>query len=118
MNFFQLQNKLFYSKKTEAGELDAEGEQAFVPFLFNRWLSFYNQNMCIFTNETLNKFSTIFENKQDTYKLYYNIIPRLKWQKIQYIKKKKREEESEVNLALIAKNKNISIRELKQYLNE
>ena len=118
MNFFQLQNKLFYSKKTEAGELDAEGEQAFVPFLFNRWLSFYNNNMCVFTNETLNKFSTIFENKQDTYKLYYNIIPRLKWQKIQYIKKKKREEESEVNLALIAKNKNISIRELKQYLNE
>ena len=44
MNFFQLQNKLFYSKKTDAGELDAEGEQAFVPFLFNRWLSFYNNN--------------------------------------------------------------------------
>jgi|TARA_R100000152_G_C6748165_1_gene171753 hypothetical protein len=118
MNFFQLQNKLFYSKKTEAGELDAEGEQAFVPFLFNRWLSFYNENMCIFTNETLNKFSTIFENKQDTYKLYYNIIPRLKWQKIKYIKKKKKEEEDKINLALIAKNKNISIRELKQYLNE
>ena len=74
--------------------------------------------MCVFTNETLNKFSTIFENKQDTYKLYYNIIPRLKWQKIKYIKKKKKEEESEINLALIAKNKNISIRELKQYLNE
>ena len=118
MNFFQLQNKLFYSKKAEAGELDAEGEQAFVPFLFNRWLSFYNNNMCVFTNETLNKFSTIFENKQDAYKLYYNIIPRLKWQKIRYIKKKKKEEESEIDLALIAKNKNISIRELKQYLNE
>ena len=118
MNFFQLQNKLFYSKKTDAGELDAEGEQAFVPFLFNRWLSFYNNNMCVFTNETLNKFSTIFENKQDVYKLYYNIIPRLKWQKIKYIKKMKREEEAEINLALIAKNKNISIRELKQYLNE
>ena len=118
MNFFQLQNKLFYSKKDNAGELDTEGEQAFVPFLFNRWLSFYNNDMCVFTNETLNKFSTIFENKQDTYKLYYNIIPRLKWQKIKYIKKKKKEEESEINLALIAKNKNISIRELKQYLNE
>jgi|TARA_R110001583_G_scaffold48281_3_gene151299 hypothetical protein len=118
MNFFQLQNKLFYSNKTEAGELDAEGEQAFVPFLFNRWLSFYNNNMCVFVNETLNKFSTVFENKQDTYKLYYNIIPRLKWQKISYIKKKKREEETEINLALIAKNKNISIRELRQYLNE
>ena len=28
MNFFQLQNKLFYSKKEEAGDLDTEGEQA------------------------------------------------------------------------------------------
>ena len=42
MNFFQLQNKLFYSKKEDAGYLDSEGEQAFVPFLFNRWLSFYD----------------------------------------------------------------------------
>jgi len=33
MNFFQLQNKLFYSKKDKAGDLDAEGEQSFVPFL-------------------------------------------------------------------------------------
>ena len=60
MNFFQLQNKLFYSKKDKAGELDAEGEQAFVPFLFNRWLSFYNKELPGFVNETLNKFGGIF----------------------------------------------------------
>ena len=118
MNFFQIQNKLFYSKKTEAGELDTEGEQAFVPFLFNRWLSFYNNDMCVFVNETINKFSTIFEDKQQTYKLYYNLIPSLKWKKITYIKKKKREDDSEIDLALIAKNRNISIRELKQYLDK
>tara|TARA_R100001224_G_C3991911_1_gene139571 strand:+ start:382 stop:738 length:357 start_codon:yes stop_codon:yes gene_type:complete len=116
MNFFQLQNKLFYSKKEDAGYLDSEGEQAFVPFLFNRWLSFYDNNMCVFTNETLNKFSTIFDNKQESYKLYYYLIPRLKWKKISYIKKKKKEEE-EVDLSSIAKNKNMSVRELKMYLN-
>ena len=116
MNFFQLQNKLFYSKKEDAGYLDSEGEQAFVPFLFNRWLSFYDNNMCVFTNETLNKFSTIFDNKQESYKLYYYLIPRLKWKKISYIKKKKKEEE-EVELSSIAKNKNMSVRELKMYLN-
>ena len=115
MNFFQLQNKLFYSKKTEAGELDTEGEQAFVPFLFNRWLSFYNNDMCVFVNETVNRFSTIFDDKQQTYKLYYNLIPRLKWKKITYIKKTKKEEE-EVDLASIAKNKNMSVRELKMYI--
>tara|TARA_R100000700_G_scaffold41020_1_gene59090 strand:- start:178 stop:534 length:357 start_codon:yes stop_codon:yes gene_type:complete len=116
MNFFQLQNKLFYSKKEDAGYLDSEGEQAFVPFLFNRWLSFYDNNMCVFTNETLNKFSTLFDNKQESYKLYYYLIPRLKWKKISYIKKKKKEEE-EVDLSSIAKNKNMSVRELKMYLN-
>ena len=115
MNFFQLQNKLFYSKKDNAGELDLEGEQSFVPFLFNRWLSFYNNDMCVFVNETINRFSTIFEDKQQTYKLYYNLIPRLKWKKITYIKKKKKEE-GEEDFNLIAKNKNISVRELKMYI--
>ena len=116
MNFFQLQNKLFYSKKDKAEDLDAEGEQAFVPFLFNRWLSFYNNDMCVFTNETFNKFSTIFDDKQQAYRLYYYLIPRLKWKKIKYIKKKKREAEEEENLELVAKNKNISKRELLQYV--
>jgi len=116
MNFFQLQNKLFYSKKGKAEDLDAAGEQAFVPFLFNRWLSFYNNDMCVFTNETFNKFSTIFDDKQQAYRLYYYFIPRLKWKKIAYIKKKKNEVEEEENLELIAKNKNISKRELLQYV--
>ena len=116
MNFFQLQNKLFYSKKDKAEALDAEGEQAFVPFLFNRWLSFYNNDMSVFTNETLNKFSTVFENKQDAYKLYYYLIPRLKFKRISYIKKIKKDKEEEVDLNLLAKNKNISVRELKSYI--
>ena len=117
MNFFQLQNKLFYSKKDKAEDLDAEGEQAFVPFLFNRWLTFYNNDMSVFVNETLNKFSTIFENKQDSYKLYYYLIPRLKFKKISYIKKVKKDKE-EVNLNLLAKNKNISVRELRAYIKD
>jgi len=116
MNFFQLQNKLFYSKKETAGDLDTEGEQSFVPFLFNRWLSFYNNDMCVFTNETLNKFSTIFDDKQLTYKLYFYLIPRLKWKRISYIKKKKKEDEEEQDLTLVAKNKNMSKRELLEYV--
>ena len=117
MNFFQLQNKLFYSKKDKAEYLDAEGEQAFVPFLFNRWLTFYNNDMSVFVNETLNKFSTIFENKQDSYKLYYYLIPRLKFKKISYIKKIKKDKEEE-NLNFLAKNKNISVRELRAYIKD
>tara|TARA_R110002012_G_scaffold258930_1_gene440063 strand:- start:5042 stop:5416 length:375 start_codon:yes stop_codon:yes gene_type:complete len=116
MNFFQLQNKLFYSKKETAGDLDTEGEQNFVPFLFNRWLSFYNNDMCVFTNETLNKFSTVFDDKQQSYRMYYYLIPRLKWKKISYIKKTKKDKEEEKDIALFAKNKNISKRELLAYV--
>ena len=119
MNFFQTQNKLFFSKKNDAGVLDLEGEQSFVPFLFNRWLSFYGKDTVNFTNETLNKFHSLFESKQEMYKLYYYLIPRLKFKRIQYIKKKKEivNEETD-NLALIASNNQISVRELQQYLND
>ena len=117
MNFFQLQNKLFYSKKDKAEDLDAEGEQAFVPFMFNRWLSFYNNDMSVFTNETFNRFGTIFDDNQQAYRLYYYLIPRLKWKKISYIKKKKKEEQ-EIDLTMIAKNRNMSIRELKTYIKD
>ena len=116
MNFFQLQNKLFYSKKDKAGELDAEGEQAFVPFLFNRWLSFYNTELPGFVNETLNRFGSIFDDKQETYKLYYYLIPRLKWKRITYIKKKKTDKDEIEGLYVVAKNKNISTREILQYV--
>ena len=116
MNFFQLQNKLFYSKKENASELDSEGEQAFVPFLFNRWLSFYSKELPGFVNETLNKFGNIFDDKQEAYKLYYYLIPRLKWKRISYIKKKKKDKEEIEGLNNIAKNKNISARELLEYV--
>lgn len=117
MNFFQLQNKLFYSKKNDSGILDVEGEQSFSPFLLNRWLSFYSKDTVNFTNETLNKFHSLFDDKQQNYKLYYYLIPRLKFKRIHYIKKKQRVlEEEDINLSLIANNKQISVRELKQYV--
>ena len=95
MNFFQIQNKLFFAnKKTQPEPLDQEGEQAFVPFLFNRWLTMYSKETVGFVNETLNKYCGIFDtDKQKTYKLYFNLIPRLKFKRINYIKKAKKDKE-------------------------
>ena len=116
MNFFQIQNKLFYSKKDNAGFLDQEGESAFVPFLLNRWLSFYSKDTPHFVNETLNRYTGLFEDNQQLYRLYYNLIPRLKFKRIKYIKKVKKSKEEEVDYAVFARSNNISIRELKQYV--
>jgi hypothetical protein len=122
MNFFQLQNKLFYSNKSKQPEpLDSEGEQAFVPFLFNRWLTMYSKGTVGFVNETLNKYCGIFDtDKQKTYQMYYNLIPRLKFKRISYIKKVKKDKEKQDEtdqLKMIAKNKNMSVRELEIYQN-
>lgn len=122
MNFFQLQNKLFYSDKRKSAEfLDSEGEQSFVPFLLNRWLTMYSKDTVGFTNETLNKYCGIFDtDKQKTYRLYYNLIPRLKFKRINYIKKVKKDKAAQEDLdqlKLIARNKNMSVRELKMYRN-
>ena len=120
MNFFQVQNKLFYSNKSKQPEpLDSEGEQSFVPFLFNRWLSMYSKDTVCFVNETLNKYCSIFgTDKQKTYRLYYNLIPRLKFKRISYIKKIKNDKQDETDqLKMIAKNNNISVRELEIYRN-
>mgnify|MGYP003627750319 CR=1 FL=1 len=122
MNFFQLQNKLFFSdKRKESGFLDSEGEQSFVPFLFNRWLSMYSKDTVGFVNSTLNKYCGIFDtDKQKTYRLYYNLIPRLKFKRINYVKKVKpdKDKQEEVSqLKMIAKNNNISVRELEIYKN-
>ena len=122
MNFFQLQNKLFYSDKRKKAEyLDSEGEQAFVPFLLNRWLSMYSKETVGFVNETLNKYCGIFDtDKQKTYRFYFNLIPRLKFKRISYVKKikKDKDKQDEIDtLKMIAKNKNISVRELEMYKN-
>ena len=122
MNFFQLQNKLFYSNKSKQPDpLDSEGEQAFVPFLFNRWLTMYSKDTVGFVNETLNKYCGIFDtDKQKTYQMYYNLIPRLKFKRISYIKKVKKDKEKQDEtdqLKMIAKNKNMSVRELEIYKN-
>tara|TARA_R110000764_G_scaffold20248_3_gene52111 strand:- start:4810 stop:5187 length:378 start_codon:yes stop_codon:yes gene_type:complete len=122
MNFFQLQNKLFYSDKRKPAEfLDSEGEGAFVPFLLNRWLTMYSKQTVSFVNDTLNKYCGVFDtDKQKTYRLYYNLIPRLKFKRINYIKKVKKDKAAQDDLEqlkLIARNKNMSVRELKMYRN-
>ena len=118
MNFFQLQNKLFFSdKRKQPDYIDSEGEQAFVPFLLNRWLSMYSKDTVSFTNNILNKYCSIFDDKQRMFRFYYNIIPRLQFKRISYIKKKKKDKTEEAeHLELIAKNKHISVRELRSYM--
>lgn len=118
MNFFQLLNCLFYNKKALTdSNLDSDSLQGFVPYMVNRWLSFYDRSKAVFVNETLNKYSYLFDDKNEMFKLYFNLIPQTRFKKIQYVKKKKEDKEKEAQgLDVIARNNCISIREVKQYM--
>jgi hypothetical protein len=118
MTFFDMLRNLFFTRKDTSNTLDTESQTHFVPFLLNRWLSFYGKEQCIIDNETLNKYTGLFEDKNDLYKLYFNFLPKLKFKKIEYIKKKKVDEldQKTLDVSLIAKHNNISKREISLYL--
>lgn len=117
MNFFDLLRKLVFSRKTNAEDLDIEGLQSFIPYMLNRWVSFYDKSQAVLVNETFNRFSTIFEDKNEYYKLYYNLLPTCKYKKISYVKKKKeKEDKADASIAIIARNQMISQREVEMYL--
>jgi hypothetical protein len=115
MNFFDILRSLLFAKKT-AEDLCSEGLQQFTPYMVNRWISFYDNSKTIFINETFNKFASLFEDKNEMYKLYFNLIPQSKFKKINYIKKKKETQDENPSVAVIAKNNMLSKREILQYI--
>lgn len=116
MTFFEVLSNTFHTKKVN--ELDQEGLGFFNGYMISRWLSFYSDSQCIFVNETLNKFGYIFQDKQQQYRLFFNLIPRLRFKKIQYIKKKKEQQEKEEKLPMVqvARQMFMSAKELQQYV--
>jgi hypothetical protein len=115
MNIFNIINSLFFSKKKIDLSLDSESQ--FSPYMINRWMSMYSDEMLVIINNTSNKYGGLFKNKDQQYNWYFNLFPKIRFKKIQYIKKNKKakEEIKEDNLPLIAKNKEISVRELRLY---
>lgn len=118
MTFFDLLRKILFKSNSLSGEDDISN---FSTYMLNRWVSFYDRPKALFINETLNKYHSIFESINDLFDLYYNLIPASKTKKISYVKKAKTEnngddKQREKDYTIIARNNNISVREIKQYI--
>lgn len=113
MNIFKLINSILFSK-SKPDPLDSEGQSSFSSFMLNRWISFYDKSQSVVINETFNKFGSLFEDKDEMYKLYCNLMPKRRFKKINYIKKQAKKED-EVSLEF-AKNHQLSKRELMIYV--
>ena len=115
--FDHLNSLVFKNKRSE--DLNDDYLQTFLPYMVNRWFSFYGEAQAVFVNSTLNKYIGIFgTDKYRQYKFYEHIIPRCRFKRLSYIKKKKKagKEEEIEHLELAAKNMQLSVRELKQYI--
>lgn len=107
MTFWELLGNVLYKKHHV--QLNIEEEQLYNAYMFNRWASMYSVDMVPFVNETLNRYSSVFTTKQEQYDFMMNIVPQLRWRKLNYIKRKKDTEE-ELDFPV-----DISKRELKIY---
>lgn len=116
MTFFEILRCLLFSKNRNNEEVNNESLAQFTPFMVNRWLSFYDNSKTIFVNETLNRFTSLFEDKTDIYRFYNNLIPQFKFKKINYIKKNKEKKDEDNSIAVIAKNNMLSVREIQSYI--
>lgn len=82
-----------------------EGETQFNLFMVTRWCSMYSTNLVKILNETANIHSKTFTSKQEQYDFIFNILPKVKRKRLNYIKRNredKKEENTETkNLAKI-----------------
>lgn len=92
-------------------------------FMLNRYISMVNTTFCKFINQILNNYELVagIEDKNDLYKTYKAVLPKMDKVRFPYLKRKtsKRENRKEVNNEDILQYANlleISTREVRMYL--
>lgn len=99
MTIFQYLNSILYSKKKI--DLNCDDEQQFNYFMINRWTSMYSKEVCNYINNTSNKYWSLFTDKKPQYNYLYNVIPKIKFKKINYIKKTKKDKKAKEDKKII-----------------
>ncbi len=86
MTIFEQLNDILLTKQNILTE-DCESEKEFIPFMLQRWLSFYSNNFALLINNSTNILWRSFEDKQSWYMFFLGIIPKSTNKRIRYIKK-------------------------------
>ncbi len=115
MTIFDIINSIIFNKNKKC-ITSVDEENAFVPYMVNRWLSMYSPDLALVSNK-LNKYLGVFQDKRDLLALFQTCFPLSKQKRIQYIKKKKLTEENiNEKIPLIAASRELSKREITQYI--
>lgn len=117
MSVFDFLNDIIAKKKGAMLD-DPDNMLMFNHFLLQRWCSFYSESFTELLNTTSNRLYPVLENKETWYKFLLTIIPKSRIKKISYIKKEKKQPKPQAKQALefIAKNCELSKREVREYV--
>lgn len=85
MIFDYLNDLLFTKKKSHINDVDTDS--TYNLYMVNRWVSMHSPECAQLVNMTSNRLHSTFTTKRDSYTFLYNILPKLRFAKIQYIKK-------------------------------
>lgn len=94
--------------------MNCDDESQFNLFMLNRWSSMYSKEINEYVNETSNKYWSLFDDKITQYDYIYSVFPKLRYKKISYIKKTKKEKRDKEEKHIIPEF--YSEREYKQLL--
>ena len=92
MTIFQYLNSILFSKQKI--DINCDDESQFNLFMVNRWTSMYSKELNEYINETTNKYWNLFDDKLSQYNYIYSVLPRLKFKRLNYLKKIKKEKKS------------------------
>jgi hypothetical protein len=99
MTIFQYLNSLLFSKKKI--DMNCDDESQFNLFMVNRWSSMYSKEINEYVNETSNKYWNLFDDKLNQYNYLYNLLPRLRFKRLNYLKKIKKEKKNKEEKQII-----------------
>ena len=81
--------------------MNCDDESQFNLFMINRWSSMYSKEMNEYVNETSNKYWSLFDDKLNRYNYLYSLLPRLKFKRLNYLKKIKKEKKNKEEKQII-----------------
>lgn len=110
-------NKVLYKTKTP-DTTNVDDCTEFVPFMVQRWCSMHSPQIASLVNITSNRMWPILENKTMWFNYMHGVIPRSKFKRIAYIKKKKDIDtvKNKEIVQKVASNLELSSREVNEYI--
>ena len=115
VNIFNFINDILWYKKGDLiGNVDDESQ--YNNYMINRWVSMYSPQLATVVNYTTNTYYSVFNTKEDHYKFLLSVIPKVKLFRIKYIKKAKKNSDSDEVVSKLASNLELSKREVIYYI--